>query len=60
MGCESEGSLEAFSSLARYADAQYQAIEEHMQSSTYEAKIALIKKAKQDAERLKEIGEGNR
>ena len=44
-------------SLARYADGQYQNIVNHMKSSTFEAKQALVKRAKADAEKLKQIGE---
>ena len=60
MGSQEETSLDAYFSLARYADAQYQNIEDHMKSTTYEAKIGLIKKAKEDAEKLKQIGESGR
>ncbi|KAK6170767.1 hypothetical protein SNE40_019079 [Patella caerulea] len=47
--------LEAFLSLARFADNQYQNIVNYMKSSTYEAKQALLKKAKEDAEQYKTV-----
>ena len=44
--------LDAFLALARYADGQYQHIVDHMRSSTYDAKQALMRRAKRDAEQL--------
>ena len=46
----------AFVTLAKFADGQYQHIVNYMQSSTFEAKQALIKEAKQEAEKIKELG----
>ena len=53
-------SLDAFLSLARFADGQYQNISNYMKSSTYEDKRDLVKKARCDAEKLKDIGEKSR
>ncbi|ESO89357.1 hypothetical protein LOTGIDRAFT_229208 [Lottia gigantea] len=47
--------LEAYLSLARFADTQYQNIVNYMKSSTYESKQALLKKAKQDVEDYKMV-----
>ena len=52
--------MDAYLSLARYADSQYQNIVNYMKSGTYEAKLALIKKAKEDIEKLKKIEEKSR
>lgn len=55
-----ETAVEAFHSLARYVDAQYQHIVDHMNSQTYEAKKDLIRQAREDTEKLKKLGETNR
>ena len=52
--------LDAFLSLARYADGQYQHIVEYMRSGSFEAKQALIRQAKEEAEQLKSVGEKSR
>lgn len=52
--------VDAFHSLARYVDAQYQHIVDHMNSSTYEAKQDLIRQAREDTEKLKKMGEMSR
>ncbi|CAC5396816.1 ATM [Mytilus coruscus] len=49
--------LDAYLSLARYADNQYQNIVNYMKSNTYEAKQALMKKAKMEMETLKQLGD---
>ena len=59
-GAEDEAALDAYLSLARFADTQYQNIVNHMNSATFEAKQALVMKAKVDAEQLRQIGEKNR
>ena len=58
--CGEEVELDAYMSLARYADSQYQNIVNYMNSSTFEAKQALIRKAKEDCEQHKEFGDTNR
>jgi methylthioribose-1-phosphate isomerase len=55
-----ETAVDAFHSLARYVDAQYQHIVDHMNSATYEAKQDLIQQAKEDTEKLKKLGETSR
>ena len=40
--------------FCRYADGQYQRINRHMQSSTFEAKRQLLEKSKQELRRLEE------
>jgi len=52
--------INAFHSLARYVDAQYQHIVDHMTSATYEAKQDLIRQAREDTEKLKKMGEVGR
>ncbi|XP_063405374.1 serine-protein kinase ATM-like [Mytilus trossulus] len=49
--------MDAYLSLARYADNQYQNIVNYMKSNTYEAKQALMKKAKTEMETLKQLGD---
>lgn len=39
---------EAFLSLARFSDAQYQSIDNYMRSSVFENKQALLEKAKEE------------
>ncbi|KAK3593829.1 hypothetical protein CHS0354_011431 [Potamilus streckersoni] len=48
--------IDAYLSLARYADLQYQNIVNYMNSSTYEAKQSLMSKAQKELAKLKEIG----
>ena len=55
LGGEQDTSLDAYLSLARYADSQYQNIVTYMKSSTFEAKQSLMKKAQDEAERLREV-----
>ncbi|XP_068564532.1 serine-protein kinase ATM [Cebidichthys violaceus] len=45
---------EAFLSLARFSDAQYQSIDKYMNSSEFENKQALLEKAKEEVELMKE------
>lgn len=45
---------EAFLSLARFSDMQYQAIDKHMNSSEFENKQALLKKAKEEVGLIRE------
>ncbi|XP_060928737.1 serine-protein kinase ATM isoform X1 [Limanda limanda] len=45
---------EAFLSLARFSDAQYQSIDKYMTSSEFENKQALMEKAKQEVDLMKE------
>ena len=52
-----ETSLDSFLALARFADQQYQGIVTHMKSSTFEAKQALVKKAKEDLDALATLGD---
>ena len=54
-GGERDTSLDAYLSLARYADSQYQNIVTYMKSSTFEAKQSLMRKAQDEAEKLREI-----
>ncbi|KAM9318497.1 serine-protein kinase ATM [Pholidichthys leucotaenia] len=44
----------AFLSLARFSDAQYQSIDKYMNSSEYENKQALLEKAKEEVDLIKE------
>ncbi|XP_037122890.1 serine-protein kinase ATM [Syngnathus acus] len=46
--------MEAFLSLARFSDAQYQSIDKYMTSSEFENKQALLEKAKQEVDLMKE------
>ncbi|XP_071112563.1 serine-protein kinase ATM-like [Haliotis cracherodii] len=46
--------MEAYLSLAQFVDTQYQNIVNYMKSSTFEAKQALMKKAKMDYEAYKD------
>ena len=48
-------SVDAYLSLARYADTQYQNIVNYMRSSTFEAKQSLMRESKAEAERLREV-----
>ena len=52
-----ETAVDAFHSLARYVDAQYQSIVDHMNSSAFEAKQAHIRMARNDTEQLKKLGQ---
>uniref|UniRef100_A0AAR2J0R4 non-specific serine/threonine protein kinase n=1 Tax=Pygocentrus nattereri TaxID=42514 RepID=A0AAR2J0R4_PYGNA len=45
---------QAFLSLARFSDAQYQGIENYMRSSEFENKQALLEKAKEEVDLMKE------
>lgn len=45
---------EAFLSLARFSDAQYQSIDKYMTSSEFENKQALLEKAKEEVELMRE------
>lgn len=45
---------EAFLSLARFSDAQYQSIDKYMNSSEFENKQALLNKAKEEVELIRE------
>lgn len=56
-GLMDASSLDAYLSLARYTDAQYQQIVDYMNSPTFEAKQTLMKQAKEDAEGLRKLGE---
>ncbi|XP_052812043.1 serine-protein kinase ATM-like isoform X2 [Mya arenaria] len=55
LGEDKETSVDAYLSLARYADTQYQNIVNYMRSSTFEAKQTLMRNAKEEAERLREV-----
>ncbi|XP_066103499.1 serine-protein kinase ATM [Saccopteryx bilineata] len=48
------GKMKAFLSLARFSDIQYQRIENHMKSSEFENKQALLKRAKEEVGFLRE------
>ncbi|CAH3032263.1 unnamed protein product [Porites lobata] len=52
--------IEAFLSLAWFADTQYQKKVDFMSSSTYENKEALMKKAKVESERLQRVIESGK
>lgn len=52
--------LDAFLSLARYADGQYQHIIEYMHCGSFEAKQLLIRQAKEEVNQLKSVGEKSR
>ncbi|KAM9801505.1 serine-protein kinase ATM [Neosynchiropus ocellatus] len=45
---------EAFLSLARFSDAQYQSIDKYMSSSEFENKQALLEKAKEEVDLIKQ------
>ncbi|XP_041796006.1 serine-protein kinase ATM isoform X2 [Chelmon rostratus] len=45
---------EAFLSLARFSDAQYQSIDKYMNSSEFENKQALLEKAKEEVDLIRE------
>ncbi|XP_057207149.1 serine-protein kinase ATM isoform X2 [Triplophysa rosa] len=45
---------QAFFSLARFSDAQYQSIENYMKSSEFENKQALLEKAKEEVDLMRE------
>lgn len=51
---------EAFLSLARFSDAQYQSIDKYMKSSEFENKQALLEKAKEEVDLIKEQKVTNR
>uniref|UniRef100_A0A3Q1IFI7 non-specific serine/threonine protein kinase n=1 Tax=Anabas testudineus TaxID=64144 RepID=A0A3Q1IFI7_ANATE len=51
---------EAFLSLARFSDAQYQSIDKYMNSSEFENKQALLEKAKEEVDLIKESKVSNR
>ncbi|XP_069045887.1 serine-protein kinase ATM isoform X1 [Lepisosteus oculatus] len=48
------GKMQAFLSLARFSDAQYQSIDNYMKSSEFENKQALLEKAKQEVDLMRE------
>jgi len=54
-GCEM--AVDAFHSLARYVDAQYQSIVDYVNSSVFEAKREHIRMARHDTDQLKKIGQ---
>lgn len=45
---------EAFLALARFSDMQYQIIDKYMNSSEFENKQALLKKAKEEVDLIRE------
>lgn len=45
---------EAFLSLARFSDAQYQSIDKYMNSSEFENKQALLEKAKEEVDLMRQ------
>lgn len=49
--------LDAYLSLARFADSQYQHIVNYMKSSIFEAKQILMIKAKKEMARMQQLGE---
>lgn len=51
---------EAFLSLARFSDAQYQSIDKYMKSSEFENKQALLEKAKEEVDLMREHKVSNR
>ncbi|XP_068601356.1 serine-protein kinase ATM [Brachionichthys hirsutus] len=51
---------EAFLSLARFSDAQCQSIDKYMKSSEFENKRALLEKAKEEVELMREHNVSNR
>jgi len=55
-----ETAVDAFHSLARYVDTQYQSIVDHMNSSSFEAKQEHIRMARHDTEQLKQLGQTTR
>lgn len=64
-GCRGDPRLlrqrtEAFLSLARFSDLQYQTINKYMKSSEFENKQALLKKAKEEVGVIREHGFKNR
>ncbi|XP_076138976.1 serine-protein kinase ATM [Alosa pseudoharengus] len=50
---------QAFLSLARFSDAQYQSIDNYMKSSEFENKQALLEKAREEVELMRERKVGN-
>lgn len=50
---------EAFLSLARFSDAQYQSIDKYMKSSEFENKQALLEKAKKEVDLIRERNVGS-
>ena len=55
LGDDQDTALDAYLSLGRYADSQYQNIVTYMKSSTFEAKQSLLMKAQEEAEKLREV-----
>ncbi|XP_056417620.1 serine-protein kinase ATM [Hyla sarda] len=49
-----QGRMKAFLSLARFSDAQYQRIDNYMKSSEFENKQALLAKAKEEVELMRQ------
>ncbi|XP_064597040.1 serine-protein kinase ATM-like [Liolophura sinensis] len=56
-GDEAGFALNAYLSVARYADSQYQNIVNYMKSSTFEAKQNLMKEAKQELEKYSSLAD---
>lgn len=56
-GDEAGFALDAYLSVARYADSQYQNIVNYMKSSTFEAKQNLMKQAKQELEKYSSLAD---
>ncbi|RUS90886.1 hypothetical protein EGW08_001393, partial [Elysia chlorotica] len=52
--------LHAFASLASFADQQYQAIVDYMQSPDYEEKCRLVRQSKTEVEEYQKLHVGNR
>ena len=52
-----EVALNAFMSLAKYTDSQYQNIINYMNSSTYESKQNLMKEAKMEMNNMRAVGD---
>ncbi|XP_021355309.1 serine-protein kinase ATM-like isoform X2 [Mizuhopecten yessoensis] len=59
-GIKDDVALDSYLALARYADSQYQHIVNYMKSSTFEAKQNLFKKAQQEIESLKQVGDNSK
>jgi len=52
-----ETAVDAFHSLARYVDSQYQQLVDYVHSAAFEAKQEHIRMARVDTDQLKKIGE---
>lgn len=55
----SKEAVNAYHSLARFADAQYQRLVEYMKSKDYEDKRKLMKTSLENVEKLRSIGIGS-